>query len=588
MRRQRGNRVECQTDVNRWPGHPGRLYGLIGLIIALAMGILVSLSLQVSAETMAVTETWNGLLARANRVDGVEVFVADEPPTGLVGDALIPPDLPQDRLSAVSDESTVPDFYQTSEYMVGRVAVGVVLLESDGSQDPSTEDWTEQRVALVQAKVAAAVNWWAMREPAAHLTFVYDSRVTRPVPTRYEPISRPSSDQKLWIGEAMAHLGCSDASYFTQVRNYVNDLRATYQTDWAFAVFVVDSSNDPDGAFADGYSAYAYLGGPFMVLTYDNGGYGADLLDGVAAHEMGHIFMALDQYATAQSPCTLRSGYLDVENQNSMFGGCASDQASIMRSIQGPFAHGQVDDFARGQIGWRDSDRDGVLDPVDTQIELSLTQSLSAETEQPVGYTGMVKDVPFPSTRRHPATINRITGVLYRLDGGEWVSAIPGDGDFGSSEEPFAVALPPLPEGIYQLDLLVRTSPGGERLMEAAEIVVVATSGSKAPLQKIQVTASADGLTLTCTGTAAALQGTVTGVQVRIDDGDWQPAGAMDGAFDATIEEFAFASPSPGAGVHTVQVQTVDSNGQASLVYQHTLNVQELHQVYLPAVIRNQ
>ena len=60
----------------------------------------------------------------------------------------------------------------------------------------------------------------------------------------------------------MNALGYSAASYFTQTRDYINDLRTTHQTDWAFAIFVVDSSSDSDNRFADGLFAYAYLGGP--------------------------------------------------------------------------------------------------------------------------------------------------------------------------------------------------------------------------------------------------------------------------------------------------------------------------------------
>lgn len=42
----------------------------------------------------------------------------------------------------------------------------------------------------------------------------------------------------------MGKLGYNrSTSYFTQVRDYVNDLRATYQADWAFAILMVDSSN---------------------------------------------------------------------------------------------------------------------------------------------------------------------------------------------------------------------------------------------------------------------------------------------------------------------------------------------------------
>jgi hypothetical protein len=58
----------------------------------------------------------------------------------------------------------------------------------------------------------------------------------------------------------MGALGYKSSSYFTRVRDYNNALRATYQTDWAFTVFVVDSSADGDNHFSDGYFAYAYLG----------------------------------------------------------------------------------------------------------------------------------------------------------------------------------------------------------------------------------------------------------------------------------------------------------------------------------------
>src|SRR4030067_150062 len=42
--------------------------------------------------------------------------------------------------------SLTPGFYQTSEFMLGSVAVGLILPESDGTIDPNLNDWTvEQR-----------------------------------------------------------------------------------------------------------------------------------------------------------------------------------------------------------------------------------------------------------------------------------------------------------------------------------------------------------------------------------------------------------------------------------------------------------
>jgi hypothetical protein len=201
------------------------------------------------------------------------------------------------------------------------------------------------------------------------------------------------------------------------VRDYNNDLRQTYHTDWAFTIFVVDSSADPDNRFSDGYFSYAYLGGPFMVMTYGNGNYGPHNMRAVAAHEIGHIFYALDQYHQARQPCARRSGYLDVENQNSEYGDCASNEMSIMR-LPMAYASKALDPYAAGQIGWRDSDGDGILDPLDTELSLSITPlSVDGETAM---VSGTVSIIPYPSPFPSERDDNRLVAVQYRFNAGEW------------------------------------------------------------------------------------------------------------------------------------------------------------------------
>ena len=538
------------------------------------------------------SRAWNDLLAAlAPQSDTSQITVA-QAGADLVGDALMPPDLPPDG-QAMTTASTgdEPNSYQTSDFMIGSVAVGIILPESDGSNDLSTEDWTEEEREQVYSEIVAATHWWADRELAANLTFVYDDHFSQPVPTSYEPISRPQSDQGLWIGEVMDSLGYGSAtSYFTRVRNYVNDLRVTYQTDWAFAIFVVDSSNDVDNYFATGYFAYAYLGGPFTVMTYGNNGYGIRNMDAVAAHEMGHIFLALDQYSAARVPCTTRAGYLDVETQNSLYGTCASNESSIMRGHVWPYTNGDIDYYAKGQIGWWDSDGDGVLDPVDTSTEVILAQETLSEAGQTIHYTGTTRDIPFPSTRRRSTTINRITGMAYRLDGGDWQPVNSTGGDWDGIEEAFAFDLPPLAEGVYQLDLLVYTSLGGDRLISAADVVVVPAPGSNAPVQELEdyrPNPTADD-TPTYTGLAAAVNSTVATVEFRVDGGNWQPAEATDGRFDAGAETFAFTTSALAPGLHTIEVRTTDSAGRVADSYcGDTLEILETHTVYLPSVMNH-
>lgn len=64
-------------------------------------------------------------------------------------DALIPPDIPD------YTDHPPPGYYETSEYLIGSVAVGIVFLESDGAIDPSTEDWTTAGESSVISEIQA-------------------------------------------------------------------------------------------------------------------------------------------------------------------------------------------------------------------------------------------------------------------------------------------------------------------------------------------------------------------------------------------------------------------------------------------------
>ncbi len=48
----------------------------------------------------------------------------------------------------------------TSEFMSGSVYVNVVLFESDGKIDPSTEDWTPTQITQVESQITTGLNWW--------------------------------------------------------------------------------------------------------------------------------------------------------------------------------------------------------------------------------------------------------------------------------------------------------------------------------------------------------------------------------------------------------------------------------------------
>ncbi|MBN1887026.1 MAG: hypothetical protein JW850_03515 [Thermoflexales bacterium] len=398
-------------------------------------------------------------------------------------DALIAPDLPLGgEMSALAAAPRSPGYFQTSEYMAGSVAVGLVLVESDGSLDPSTEDWTLAEKQQVYNEVTAGLDWWASQEPRAHLSFVYDDHFSDPLPTGLEPISRPHTDQERWVADAMGKLGYNDPYYLTRVRAYTNDLRATYKTDWAFVIFVVDSSNDSDQSFSDGWFAYTYLGGPFLVMTYGNGGYGPDDMKAVTAHETGHIFYALDQYHDAQIPCASRSGYLGVETQNSEYGDCVSGVESIMRGVSA-YPFGALDRYAAEQVGWRDSDGDDILDPLDTDLPIQIDAvTLSGNR---VTVSGTTQIIPYerdsPSFARPSVTINTLTGVQYRFDGGDWQPATAEDGAFDELTEDYYFSAASLSPGQHSVEVTASDSAGNVSAIYATKIISVPDSTGGGP-----------------------------------------------------------------------------------------------------------
>jgi hypothetical protein len=507
-------------------------------------------------------ELWNAMLAPPPPSD--ETLSASELEAELVGDALVAP-MPPVALQS-SDADPTPGYFETSQYLVGRVAVGIVLPESSGGVDPSTENWTADERALVRRELIAALDWWAARQPNAHLTFVYDDGTAAPIATAYEPIGRRYSDQSLWIAEVMARKGYVDNSYFNQVRAYNNALRNAHHTDWAFTIFVVDSSSDGDNRFSDGYFAYAYLGGPFTVLTYGNNGYGPENMDAVAAHEIGHIFMALDQYYGAHMACTYRSGYLGVENQNSQYGGCGSNATSIMRGQIWPYREGAIDQYARGQLGWRDSDGDGILDPMDTTLSV-VESGYVVDQQRPnvLIFTGRVRDNPYPSPLQRSTLINTIERVEYRT-GGDWIASEPADGAFDSHTEDFTFITPPLPTGVSGVELQVIDSAGNRLVQTLASVAVVDPVDDilATTLTRLDQDSQGDEATqVAYRGQAVSWSNIVAEAYYRIDDAAWQPLLPEDGAFDEPQEDFAF-SIDPATldpGVHQVQAYAVDSQG---------------------------
>ena len=501
------------------------------------------------------------------------------------------PQTPRFRTENTTADDLRPDYTESSQFMIGSVAVGIIFPESNGATDPSTENWTDAKQSQVVSEIASALDWWAAREPKAQLSVVYDAPHTEP--TAVEPISRPYTDQSLWITDAMTAMGFSGYSYFDQVREYNDYLRKTYQTDWAFTIFVIDSANDSDNRFSDGYFAYAYIGGPFMVMTYGNNGYGISNMDAVAAHEMGHIFRALDQYAAANVACDVQSGYLQIENQNSQQG-CATDEPSIMRGQISPYANGQIDRYARGQIGWWDSDGNGILDPVDVGLTVSNVSTATVTATGVFTISGHFAETPFPSPKYRDILINSVETVNYRVDDGIWQPVQPVDGAFDDYQEDFTFITDPLPNGVHTIYLQTIDNFGK---VNEQSIITVTVSGVAETVDTefsetsgrltVQSAAAIDPIA----GTALQLtDGAIAGVEYRLDGGAWQSAQPADGAFDSAGEDFIVplntATLAPGN--HLLEARAADTFGNVDATpAQMTVSVEAgQFRIFLPLVVR--
>ncbi|MBI4777522.1 VCBS repeat-containing protein [Candidatus Desantisbacteria bacterium] len=356
------------------------------------------------------------------------------------------------------------EFYDTSSYMAGKIAVGIILPESLGN----TENWTTDEVNKVISEIQTAMDWWASIQPDSRLSFYYDIHTpftdTKSVKISSEPIN--TSNEETWIKQVMNTLGYTESGkdYFYYVFDYNNDIRDMFGTHWAFTIFVADSSNDTNGCFPDNGFAYAYMGGPFIVMTYDNGNYGIDHMDSVCAHEAGHIFYALDEYSGASSK-TERSGYLNVINSNH-----ESNPASvpcIMKGLTSPFANHQVCYYTLGQLGLWDTDNDHIIDVLDSppQIFLSPYSPDPTSNQNPI-YIGhaQVTAVPNKNPQEQPPindiTINTISNIQYRINTDPWLSATASDGVFDEPEEDFTFTLSRLQNGTYTFGVRAIDSVG--------------------------------------------------------------------------------------------------------------------------------
>jgi|GEM_PF-1838144 len=351
----------------------------------------------------------------------------------------------------------------TSEFMIGRVALGIFFPESDGSTDLNRYDWTPAlRDSVVRSAVRALAHWttFAARK-GIPLSFALE--IHPGLATRYEPIDRTSGEEDTWIADVLTgYLGFkSDAA--TLAYEAANGIRSRLGAQWSALLFAVQDDSSATGKFTDGAISHARIGGPFFVTPVKNGDaalQGASL-DTYIEHELAHIFWALDEHfpSTGWWACSLTTGYLNIPNFNSVVpapGYCGTPPAQCLMKGNYPDS---LCVYTQGQIGWADRDQNGVVDLLETRPGVFPdSQTYQAVAGTPIVLRGLALELSLPNMNPYhffvgdSISIATIDSVTYRMDLGPVSHAAALDGAYDGGRETFTTTLPPLAPGTYIVD----------------------------------------------------------------------------------------------------------------------------------------
>lgn len=228
---------------------------------------------------------------------------------------------------AASDANTTTA--PLSSYLEGSVAVGLIMVEG-----PTADlQFTAAERTKVVAEAQNGLSWLATSNPAADITFSYDIQIVR-----LTQAANPSASdlEAYWRDPTMAKLGYQ--ANFDGVYDYANAIRSRLGTRWGYVAFVTK--------YPVQYFAYAAIGGPRIVLTYANDGWGPDNLDRVFAHESSHVFGAVDEYGSSGCDCGGSFGRFGVPNGNC--DSCAPSPVDcLMRGNSFAFCR-----YTPAHIGW--------------------------------------------------------------------------------------------------------------------------------------------------------------------------------------------------------------------------------------------
>ena len=244
-----------------------------------------------------------------------------------------------------------------ADMMVGRANFNAIFVESIGGVDPNTHTWTCANVSTIVSEISASLSFWSSRAFTYGVPLSWVASYHRPpqcsggttrVRTSYEPITRSSGDDGLWISQIMCNFGFCSGDKFTRTNAFNSARRTATRTNWATTSFIGYNPSPAPTTFTDGFFAYAYRGGFYSQLLFRNDGWAISQYDLVNAHETGHLFGTFDEYASSGCNNCFTSDTLSKSVVNGNCQNCASPSVACIQRNNELSLCG----YTPGQVGW--------------------------------------------------------------------------------------------------------------------------------------------------------------------------------------------------------------------------------------------
>jgi hypothetical protein len=231
---------------------------------------------------------------------------------------------------------TVPE--DMSTYLIGSVAVGIVMVDGPTADLQFTPD---ERTKVV-AEVQEGLTWMAHVDARAGVSYSYDIRSVQidraPDPTKggYEPL------ESHWRDPAMIKLGF--AGNMLGVYEYVKTIRRNLGTKWGYVGLFTKYPTEH----------FAYALKPKLVMQYSNDGWAPTTSIGSSPTRAATSSAAPTSTPRA-ADCDTKFGYLREPNRNCQ--NCAAPFVDCLMAAN-TFAMCASTPI---HLGWRDTDGDGAL-----------------------------------------------------------------------------------------------------------------------------------------------------------------------------------------------------------------------------------